>query len=117
MEHVPSACILLMDPVSNWDVADFEIVWFNKAAKEMFGSVISRGKVNAPSLERLQLLTENLNKVRQSMVNGHKGFIGPSRSTFTNDSGKQYAYNRYTMYLGEIGLGLPVFLVVAQGKE
>ena len=117
VEHLPSACILFMDPVGSWDIADFEVVWYNKAAKEMFGSRISRGKINAPSPERMKLLTDNLKKVRQSMLEGHKGFFGPFSSTFMHDSGEKYTYNRYTMYLGEIGVGSPIFLVLAQREE
>lgn len=114
MEHMPMACMIFIDPVGDWDIADFEIVWFNGTAKELFGSHISRGKINAPSRERLNLLTDNLRKVRQSMIEGHKGFLGPFSSTFIDDEGKEYKYSRYTMYLGEIGFGAPIFLVLAQ---
>jgi hypothetical protein len=116
MKNVPYACMIFIDPVGQWDVADFEIVWFNKAAKELFGSRISGGKLHPQTDQRLKTYTENLNRLRQRMVEGQEIFIGPFSSTFINDSGQTIQYDRYTMYLGEIGFSRPTFLFCAQGK-
>jgi hypothetical protein len=116
MENVPSACMIFIDPVGQWDVRDFEILWFNKAAKELFGSRISGGKLHPQTDQRLRTYTENLRRFRQRMVEGQESFIGPFSATFINDSGKTILYDRYTMYLGEIGFSRPTFLFLAQGK-
>jgi hypothetical protein len=116
MEDLPYACMIFVDPVGQWDIAEFEIAWFNKAAKELLGSHISGGRVHTSTDEKLKTFTENLHRFRQDMIEERKTFIGPFTSIFINDSEQTIQYDWYAMYLGEIGLSRPTFLFLAQGQ-
>ena len=115
LEKTPSACFVIVDTAGQWHVDDFDIVWFNASARKLFGNIISGGKVNVSSNEQVNKLLENLQLIRQQLLLGKEGFIGPFRSTITNAEEQTVHIERYILHLGEIGSSLPTFLVIAHG--
>ena len=116
LESTPSACLVLVDTVGHWHLDDFDIVWFNPSAKKLFGDIISRGKVNVSSNEKFEEILEDMQLIRQQLISGREGFIGPFSSTIANSEGQSTIIDRYTLYLGEIGSSSPTFLVLAHGR-
>jgi hypothetical protein len=115
LESTPSACLVIVDRAGQWHIDDFDVVWFNSSAKKMFGNIISGGRVNVESNEQINEIIENLQLIRQQLLLGQDGFIGPFRSVIDNANGQSVHVDRYTLYLGEIGQSLPAFLVLAHG--
>jgi hypothetical protein len=117
LEKLPYPCMIFIDPAAHWDIAEFEIVWFNKSAKELLGSYISGGKIRTTTDQKMNQYTEILRGHRNRMMDGKEAFfIGPYGSTFINDSGIQIKYKWHAMYLGEFGLAHPAFLFLLQGQ-
>ena len=117
LEHTPSACIVLVDKIGHWDISDFEIVWFNASAKRMLGKIISGGKVTTGSSKTQDEFVEHLQLLRQQVLEGRDGFIGPFVSAITDDQGQAIQITRYAMYLGEAEPGLPTFLSIAHSNR
>ena len=115
-ETSPSACMILSDSMGQWHLDDFEVVWFNASAKKLYGEIISRGKVHLSSNEQKDEVIENLQNIRQQLVLGREGFIGPFISTIINSERQPTIVTRYIFYLGELGQSLPTFLVLAHYK-
>lgn len=114
--NLPYPCIIFVDPAGQWEIADFEIVWFNKAATELLGSYISGGKIRTTTDQKMKRYTEILRGHRDRMINGQETFIGPYGSTFIDDSGIPIKYHWHAMYLGEFGSAQPAFLFLLQGQ-
>ena len=112
-ETSPSACMILSYPMGQWHLDDLEVVWFNASAKKLYGEIISRGKVHLSSNEQKDEVIENFQNIRQQLVLGREGFIGPFISTIINSEGQPTIAKRYTLYLGELGLSQTTFLVLA----
>jgi hypothetical protein len=115
-ETTPSACMILSDTMGQWHLDDFEVVWFNASAKKLYGEIISHGKVHLSSNEQKKEVIENLQIIRQQLVLGREGFIGPFSSMIINSERQPTIVTRYTLYLGELGQSLPTFLVLAHHK-
>ena len=114
MESTPSACVILKDPVGQWDYSDFEVVWANNVAKEMMPHEVLEN-LQVDNKAQMNAVQSHVNTIEQLVEAGESGFFGPYPYTTTNSEGNTVHLEFNAMFLGRIDKA-NVFMVLTQDK-
>lgn len=114
MESTPSACVILKDPVGQWDYSDFEVVWANSVAKEMMPNEMLEN-LQGDNEAQMNAVQSHVNTIEHLVEGGESGFFGPYPYTTTNNEGNTVHLEFNAMFLGRIEKA-NVFMVLTHDK-